>query len=345
MCRLVLRFAAHCLAIVIFTSDASKADVSCADDPGNSMCQFMSTNKGSVEDRRAYYPQSQQDPVPGAMSLDMFSSPAFQSSLGSLSDSNMPLWLFMGLGLDKSPETVALYHGPSGFAVTLAPSQVNLNEDGTVGDISSGSNQQMQKASKQLSQVLQTPCRVLSLLHPASLLGRGSTLSNSRSIKQQLSPLKRDQIFLQAMSPPHRKANSLANHPRQELRRSFSPDAQSQQNGATKTTLPQQLFSPQQTLTGASTKPSSTSTEALPTPQQQLGANPPLNSTQEPTAPEQAGKAATAAPTNAAKEEGSLTAGTPSSESTATTVAQTPATQTPLTEQQEALRKVGITSS
>lgn len=514
MRRFVLRFAVRCLAVAILTSDTANADVSCTDDPGNSMCQFMSGNKGSIEDRRAYYPQSQQDPVSGETSLDMFSSPAFQSSLGSLYDNSMPLWLFMGLGLDKRPETVALYHGPSGFAVTLAPLQANLNEDGNVGDIASGSNQQVQKASKQLSQIVAAGAQPTSqkksawqfqtqqqmaarpkntnayntfqsnalmpqrssapaqpiqgVKQPQSLgkakppglgfahqgnsntqfsaaamvpssagqqgtsqstwLSPGNKINQAKpSLPNQAAPnlvtvmkqpttmqqyqqsfpvgsatnqkfattpAEQKQYLQQSLyqqgitnglqnSPPvaprqpvgpgqyhfqqqqHQAAavttqtrpnfspNNVATAPQGQLPgqqsqttipQSLVPDAQRQQNGAPKTTLPQQLSSPQQTLTGASTKASPKSAEALSTQQQQRGDNATLNSTQGPAVPEQAGKAATAAPTNAAKEEGSLTAGTPPNESIATTVAQTPATQKPLTEQQEALRKVGITS-
>uniref|UniRef100_A0A6G5AAT2 Putative nucleolar gtpase/atpase n=1 Tax=Rhipicephalus microplus TaxID=6941 RepID=A0A6G5AAT2_RHIMP len=515
MCRSVLRFAVRCLAVFLFTSDTSKAEVSCTDDPG--MCQLMSTNKDSAEDRRAYYPQSQQDLVSGEVPLDILSSPAFQSNLGSLSDSNVPLWLFMGLGLDKMPETVALYHGPSGFAVTLAPSQVNFNEDGTMIDIASGGNLQMQKASKQLSQTVaagaqptsrkksawqlqtqqqaaawpqktkayntfqsgaltpqrnyasgQTPqgvrqpqnsgkvktfglgfgnqvnsntqltagVMVPSMGEQASspnvwsssaskmnqnkptmpnqavpysltftkqpltmqqyqtslpvgpannqkfgtvsieqkqYLSQGAYKQGSKNTLQSTPPgapvsrLGRGRYHFQQPQPqaaaaaiqtrPNVSPSKAASMPPAQLSgQPFQPgtaqsllqDAQRQRNGAAKTTPPQQLLSPQQTLADGSTEASSKSTQALSTPQQQRGANTALNSTQGPiapeqaAAPEQAGKGLTAAPTSAAKEEGTLAAGTPSTESIATTAAQTPATHKPLTEQQEALRKVGI---
>ncbi|XP_075535249.1 uncharacterized protein LOC142570817 [Dermacentor variabilis] len=156
MCRFALRFTACCLAVAIFTVDTSRADVSCTDDPGNSMCQVLSSNKGSIEDRRGYYPEGQQDPLNGPMSLDMLSSSSFQSPLDSLSENDMPLWLMSGLGLDKRPDTVALYRGPSGFVVNLSPSGSNVYQDGTIGDFASGNNQQMLKGSRQLAQMATT---------------------------------------------------------------------------------------------------------------------------------------------------------------------------------------------
>nr|XP_054933318.1 uncharacterized protein LOC126542574 isoform X2 [Dermacentor andersoni] len=120
------------------------------------MCRVLSSNKGNIEDRRGYYSEGQQDPLNGPMSLEMLSSSTFQSPLDSLSENDMPLWLMSGLGLDKRPDTVALYRGPSGFVVNLSPSGSNFYEEGTIGDFASGNNQQMLKGSRQLTQVART---------------------------------------------------------------------------------------------------------------------------------------------------------------------------------------------
>lgn len=512
MCRFALRLAARCLVIAIFTPGTAKADVSCTDDPENIMCQYLSNNKGSIQDRRGYYPQSRQqvDSVPGSMSLDMYSSPTFQSSLGSFSENDMPLWLFMGLGLDRRPETVALYHGPSGFAVTLAPSEVNLNEDKNVGNFASGSNQQIPKASKQLTQVVTAAAQttgqknnvwqfqaqqpmavwpknikaynnfqndrlmpssnsapaqpVQGVRQPQSLVqakrqglgyqgnpivkltagsmvpssaGQPATSPNMRSSPkskmnqgnqivlnlatagslpftkqptymprfQQSFPVDsaRNQKFGAASAEQKQYSpqgayqqgttNGLQTAPPMVTRQpvmpgqltfqqpkrpaavtaqttaSFSPSKavagpQGQlpgqqppatipqspvpdQNGVAKTTLQQQFSSAQQALTGGSTKPVAQSTETLPAQQQQGAANPPQNSTQAPGITEQLGQAATAAPTNIAKQEGSLTASTATNESVAsgtTAALQTTATQKQPTEQQQTSKTPGITS-
>ncbi|XP_049518443.1 uncharacterized protein LOC125943332 isoform X1 [Dermacentor silvarum] len=538
MCWFALRFAARCLAIAIFTVDTSKADVSCTDDPGNTMCQVLSSNKGNIEDRRGYYTEGQQDPVNGPMSLEMLSSSSFQSPLDSLSENDMPLWLMSALGLDKRPDTVTLYRGPSGFVVNLLPPQTNLYEDGTIGDFASGNNQQMPKASRQLTQMAtagaqpasrkkvpwqyqtqqqkavqpkgtkayspvqsyavmplrnSVPTRKVQAANPQqssaqpklqsfgfglqgnaitkwaagagtmgpqsagqqataqqmwlnaqrkmhdasrnqnrpsqstlmagvggnqekqigtnSAMGQpvpsmrqpttaqwfqqpfpGDSARNQRFGTVSAEPKQRlpQGAYLQAATnglqsttptvplPPfgpgqypfqhsQRQAavtaptspnaspsqivtgmqDQMSGYQSQTNPQSIGPDAERQQNGGTKTTMQQQFPSSQQILAGASTQQSSPSSAALATPQQQRDANVAQNSTQGPALSAQVANGVTAAPTEAAKQEGSSTAGTPTNESVAPgmTAAQTPTTQKQLTEQQEALRRVGITPS
>lgn len=132
MGRFLPRFATLYLCTAAYAFGAGHAEVTCTDEAGNNLCQGLGSFKVGLEDRAAYGSDGEQDFASGPMTAEIFPSQSFQVQQESSSGRIMPMWLWAGLGFNKSPETVTLFRGPTGFAVAFLQPQA-YNEEGGQG--------------------------------------------------------------------------------------------------------------------------------------------------------------------------------------------------------------------